>query len=127
MGPTTKRDLSKVQPSKTGVTQDFINEFAGVIQFIELYQNKKISFEQFSKEIFLLKTYQERYPKDRYDNVITLQNSQLVKELDNLVHQINSILREMKKDTYHKIPQKIEEEMNELNRLGQLGVRLIRG
>ena len=127
MSIRSKRDLSQVQPSKTGVTQDFINEFAGVIQFVELYQSKKISFEQFSKRILLLKTYQERYPEDKYNNVITTENSQLVKELDNLVHQINSILREIKKDTYHKIPQKIEEDMDELSRLGHLGVRLIRG
>lgn len=41
MSPTSKEDLSQTQSSKTGVTKDFINEFALLTPLIEYYEDKK--------------------------------------------------------------------------------------
>ena len=116
---SNKEDLSLVQPSQTGVTQDYVNTFAGVIQFVELYLNGVITFEEFISEVALREKYEERYPPSKYDNIITSKNSNLVSELNLLVEKINEILKNMKSKSYHNNVAQIEKEMNELNQLSQ--------
>ncbi|MFT4244339.1 MAG: hypothetical protein ACMXYB_02690 [Candidatus Woesearchaeota archaeon] len=122
-----KKDLSNIQPSKTGVTQNFVNEFAGAIQFVELYTYDKITFETFINEILQLKEYQERYPLNKFDNVITHENSELIEQPNSIIKSINSILENMKSPRYHNDEIKLKKEIERIKELAHLGVRLIRG
>lgn len=87
-----RKDLSKLQPSKSGISYDYINEFAKVKSFINMYFQLN-SENNLQKDNILVLKYEERYPSSEFHNIRTSQNSKTIDALDSIVNLINSILK----------------------------------
>jgi hypothetical protein len=70
---------------KTGISLDYVNEFS-VVGFIELSMLDDAVKHVRSHPI---KKYEERYPPDKYENVITEHNKERIRQLDAVVDRLN--------------------------------------
>jgi hypothetical protein len=82
---------------KSGVSEDYINEFATVPTYLELFEENKIPAQKLL-EIFgrktktsgsFLKKYNERFPPDQYKDLITTKNSRTVEIIDSTAEECN--------------------------------------
>ncbi len=89
--PDNLIELPQVSPA-TGLTNDYNNEVAALFSVYDSFGFDGLK-EYFPN--FRIKKYSERYPEDKYKNVITEQNRAAVEELDRLVDGINLDLAQL--------------------------------
>lgn len=89
-----KSQVPQITPN-TGVSGDYSNELMMLLNVVESY--KKSGKDIFYK-IKPLKKYEERYPSDKYQNIITDQNRVTVKKIDDLTDKINNMLKTKSRD-----------------------------
>ncbi|MFP4402014.1 MAG: hypothetical protein ACLFPL_02180 [Candidatus Nanoarchaeia archaeon] len=87
-----KKDLSKIQPSKSGISSDYINEFTIILTRMKHLNEKVNSKPMILSQINYVKKYTQRYSFDKYYNIVTEQNQKILRELDKIVEDINTLL-----------------------------------
>jgi hypothetical protein len=83
--PDQKQEIPQVGP--TGMSQDYINEIAGLYSFINDI-GLEAAINIFDK--IGIKKYLERYPVGQYENIQTEENTHLIERLDELVGELRT-------------------------------------
>ena len=114
-----KIDLSTLQPSPSGISNDYINEFQKIKIFLHNFRNDKDINS--SKCELLLKKYEERYEESRYENIRTLRNTKSIDSLDSIVNLMNNII-----SNYIEYNSLNDSQLKELENLLTIAIRIIR-
>lgn len=102
-----KKEVPQLNP-KTGVSMDYFNEINAIFGSL-LSSSLGLKFiEKMSKENSIyLKKYEEVYSE--YSDVITDKNRKSIKRLDDLVGEINEILKNLKPENEAELREKCNE------------------
>ena len=74
---------------ETGISRDFINEYTGIVMRIQGWESGNDMFDIIIP--YSLKKYEERYPLDKYKEVITLKNKLRIRRINSCVEKINQL------------------------------------
>ena len=86
--------LEVPQICRTGVSEDYINEFAGLLNIAEGYE-KGIDLFHIIKKV---RKYQERFPSSEYKGVVNERNKSVIEEIDKLAEELSLMLKNNSRD-----------------------------
>lgn len=85
-----KHEIPQINP-ETGMSEDYANEYVRLFHALEDIKYA-LGYDFFNKYVVSLKKYIERYPIDKFVNVVTDKNRESIRRLDELVDEVNSLI-----------------------------------